>query len=110
MPDTKRAWISILIAAAIIVAIAALTTLVGSTALFFYRHSSAEFVSSESAADQLARTRSRFGGKRPLIDFNVRDEPVLHREDAPSAAVHQLTTLFILAYDTRARKLVRVNI
>jgi hypothetical protein len=108
--STKKTWISVLIAAVIIVGILAASA-VGGTAYFIYHHVHTEFTPTENAERQFARARARFAGQQPLIELTKGDEPVLHREvipkDMPAA---KLDTLRVLAYDTRANKLVNVSI
>ena len=109
MSKTKT-WISILIASVIVVGVLAVSA-VGGTAYFIYRHVHTQFTPVESADKQFADARARFAGQPPLIEMRRGDEPVLHREvipkDMPAA---KLDTLRVLAYDTRANKLVNVSI
>jgi nitrate reductase NapE component len=109
--STRRTWVSILIAAVIIVGVLAIAA-VGGTAYFFYRHINASFTPPENADAEFAQARARFAGQQPLIEIRKDDEPILHREAAPKrgAARPRLVALRVLAYDTRARKLVRVTI
>jgi hypothetical protein len=109
--STRRTWVSILIAAVIIVGVLAIAA-VGGTAYFFYRHINASFTPPENADAEFAQARARFAGQQPLIEIRKDDEPILHREAAPKrgAAPPRLVALRVLAYDTRARKLVRVTI
>lgn len=106
MADSKKTWISILIAAVVVVAVLA-AAIVGSTAFFFFRHISTQSTSSENAAVEFARARQRFTGGQPLIEFK-NDRPVVHRSDR--ASTENIETLQVLAYDDDERKLVRVNI
>ena len=109
--STKRTWISVLVAAVIVVGILAVTA-VGGTAYFIYRHVHTEFTPTEGADRQFADARARFAGKQPLIEMRKgSDEPVFHRETIPAAMPpEKLATLRVLAYDTRANKLVNVSI
>jgi hypothetical protein len=109
-PSNKKTWISVLIAAVIIVGILAVAA-VGGTFYFFSRHISSQFTPSEDAAHQFAAARDRFAGQQPLIEMRRGDEPVLHRETIPaSMPTTKLDSLRVLAYDTHAGKLVRVSI
>src|SRR5438132_510976 len=107
----RRTWVSILIAGIIIVGMLAFAA-VGGTAYFFYRHIHSEFTAPENADAEFARTRARFASQKPLIEFRKDDEPILHRELVPAAkaAGTPLVSLRVLAYDNRARKLVKVAI
>jgi hypothetical protein len=109
--STKRTWISILIAAVIVVGILAVSA-VGGTAYFIYHHVHTEYTPTDSADRQFQQARARFAGQQPLIEMrNGRDEPVFHREVIPKAMpAAKLDTLRVLAYDTRANKLVNVSI
>jgi hypothetical protein len=108
--SNKKTWISVLIAAVIIVGVLAVSA-VGGTAYFIYRHVNTEFTPTEDAEKQFAAARARFTGQQPLIEMRKGDEPVIHREaiwkTIPAA---KLETLRVLAYDTRANKLVNVSI
>jgi len=108
--SNRKTWVSILIAAVIIVGMIAITV-VGGTAFFFYRHINAQFTGQENAQQQFADARARFSGQRPLIEIKSDDEPVLHRElVAAGRSKAKLESLRVLAYDPRARKLVRISI
>jgi len=108
--STRRTWISILVAAVIIVGILAVAV-VGGTAWFFYRHINTQYTPREGAEEQFAAARARFAGQTPLIEIRRNDEPVVHRELVDKADSRaKLETLRILAYDPGDRKLVRVSI
>jgi hypothetical protein len=112
MPTSRKTWISILIAAVIIVGVLALTV-VGGTAFFIYRHVNAEFTNDQTAEQEFVSARERFSGQQPLIEIKRNEEPVVHREliqGSGAAAARKLDTLRVLAYDDRAGKLVRVSI
>lgn len=106
----KKTWISVLIASVIVVGILAVSA-VGGTAYFIYRHVHTQFTPVENAEQQFAAARARFAGQKPLLELKRGDEPVLHRELIPKdMPATKLDTLRVLAYDTRARKLVNVSI
>ena len=108
--STRKTWISIVIAAVIVVGIVAVSA-VGGTAFFIYRHVHTQFVQSDNADRQFADARARFAGQQPLIEMRKGDEPFLHREIIPKEMpATKLDTLRVLAYDTRANKLVNVSI
>ena len=107
---TKKTWISIAIAAVIIIGVLAISA-VGGTAYFIYRHVQTQFVPSETAEQQFAEARGRFAGQKPLIDIRKDEEAVVHRDMIPKTMpAAKLETLRVLAYDTRANKLVNVAI
>ena len=108
--STRKTWISVLIASVIIVGLLAVAA-IGGTAFFIYRHVNTQFTPSDNAEHQFAEARARFTGQQPLIEIRKDDEPVLHREVIPdSRPTAKLDTLRVMAYDTHARKLVRVSI
>ena len=108
--SNKKTWISVIIAAVIVVVILAVTA-VGGTAYFIYSHVHTQFTATEGADQQFAAARGRFAGQQPLIEIRKDDQPVLHRELIPKAMpAAKLDTLRVMAYDTRARKLVNVSI
>jgi hypothetical protein len=97
--STRKTWISVLIAAVIIVGVLAVSA-VGGTAYFIYRHVHTQITPTESADRQFAEARARFAGQRPL-----------NRDVIPKTMpAAKLDTLRVLAYDTRANKLVNVSI
>jgi|SRR5882724_1268773 len=106
----RKTWISVLIAAVIIVGILAVSA-VGGTFYFISRHVHTQFTGTETADQRFAEARARFAGQQPLIEIRKDDEPVLHRETIPKTMpAAKLDTLRVLAYDTRANKLVNVSI
>jgi type II secretory pathway pseudopilin PulG len=108
--STRKTWISVLIAAVIIVGILAVAA-IGGAAYFIHRHVETQFTGSENAAQQFQRARARFAGQQPLIEIQKGDRPVLHREVLrSSASASKLDMLRVIAYDDRAGKLVNVSI
>lgn len=107
MANTKKTWISILIAAVIVVVMLGVAV-VGGAALFVHRHVHSQLVPSETAAEEFARTRARFAGQRPLIELASNDEPTVHRE--PARVRQPLKALHVLAYDERQGKLVHADV
>ena len=108
--STGKTWISVIIAAVIIVGVLAVTA-VGGTAYFIYRHVHTQFTPTENADRQFAEARARFAGQRPLIEIRKDDEPIVNRDVIPKTMpAAKLETLRVLAYDTRANKLVNVSI
>jgi hypothetical protein len=108
--STRKTWISVVIASVIVIGILAVSA-VGGTAYFISRHVRTQFVETEGADRQFAAARARFAGQQPLIEMRKGDEPFLHREVIPKEMpATKLDTLRVLAYDTRANKLVNVSI
>ena len=107
---TRKTWVSIVIATVIIVGILAVSA-VGGTAYFIYRHVHTQFVPTEGADQQFKDARARFAGQKPLIEITRGEEPIFHRETIPKEMpAAKLDVLRVLAYDTRANKLVNVSI
>lgn len=112
MSGNRKTWISILIAAVVIVGVLALAV-VGGTAFFIYRHVQAEFINDQTAEQEFVSARARFGGQQALIEIKRGDEPIVHRDlinQSVAGNAHKLETLRVLAYDDTAGKLVRVSI
>jgi len=108
--SSRKTWVSIVIASVIIIGMLAVA-IVGGTAFFFYRHIDTQFTPPTNAEQQFSAARSRFAGSQPLIEMRLDDEPILHRELVAKAhSTTKLETLRILAYDSHARKLVRVSV
>jgi hypothetical protein len=112
MAGSRKTWISILIAAVIVVGMLALAV-VGGTAFFIYRHVNTQYASERSAGDEFAAARARFAGQQPLIELRHNEEPILHRDTGRGArppSTRKLESLRVLAYDEDEEKLVRVTI
>jgi hypothetical protein len=108
---SRKTWISVVIAAVIVVGMLALAV-VGGTAFFIYRHVNTQFTNETTASREFAAARARFVGRQPLIEMRHGEEPVMHRDlihKAP-ARDQKLHTLRVLAYDDNAGKIVRVSI
>lgn len=118
MANAKKTWISIVVAAVIVVFMLAVAV-VGVTAFFFYRHVNSQIVPESTALAEFNTIRSRFGGQAPMIEMasdellDAGHEPVahlhavVHRERVAPGEIH---ALHVLAYDTEHRKLVRADI
>jgi hypothetical protein len=109
-PKSRKTWISVLIAAVIIVGMLAAAA-VGGTVYFFSRHVHTQPVETADAAREFETARARFSGHPPLIEMRRGDEPLLHRELLKSEApARPLASLRVLAYDPDDGKLVRISI
>jgi len=109
--SNRRTWISIVVAAVIIVGILAAAA-VGGTAFFIYRHVHTQVTPSEDADARFREARERFAGQQPLLEMSRDDDrPRVHREVLPAErSTARIEALRVLAYDHRARKLVNVSI
>ena len=106
----RRTWISIAIAAVIIVGFLAAAA-IGGTAYFFYNHVHTQSAETADAAKEFDAARGRFAGQQPLIEMRRGDEPLLHREMLKSErAGRPLESLRVLAYNPDDERLVRVSI
>ncbi|MGE5244898.1 MAG: hypothetical protein ACM3SQ_11780 [Betaproteobacteria bacterium] len=108
MPSAKKTWISIALAAVIIIVVLGLAV-IGAGTYVVYSHVQAQFVAVDTAASEFARARARFAGQTPLIGFDQDDEPEVNRPPA-SAPRHGIHALHVLAYDARNHKLVNVEV
>ena len=106
MTNPRKTWLSIIVAAVIIVGMMAMTV-VGGTAYFIYSHIQTQLTPAENAEQQFAAARARFAGEQPLVEMRD-DERVLHRN--PTAPRRELRALHALAYDSRAHKLVHIEV
>ena len=109
--SSRKTWVSVLIAAVIIVGILAASA-VGGTAFFLYRHVQTQVTPSENAEQRFHEARARFSGQQPLLEMRRNDDrPIVnHQALSGPASTVKLASLRVLAYDQRARKLVNVSI
>ena len=112
MADTKKTWISILIAIFIVAGLAAIGLVAGS-AYWISRHVSSQVTSGESAEAEFVRERARFSGQQPLAEISGgRHDPTFRR--LPMAAGNprnvELQALHARVYDPDDGKLVRADI
>jgi hypothetical protein len=107
-PAKKRTWISILIAAIIIVGVMVIA-LVGTSAYFISRHIHAQITSTADADAQFDGARRRFAGQTPLIEMGTGDDPIVHRrpEGAHGAPIDVVRAM---VYSPDSRKLVNVSV
>jgi hypothetical protein len=111
MATSKKTWISVAVAAVIVLFVLA-AAVVGGTAFFIYRHIDTQSTTSMTAQQEFDSARKRFEGQRPLIEMRRGEEPVLHRdllknEKLPEKPLHSLR---VLAFDEDEGKLIRVTI
>jgi hypothetical protein len=111
MADTKKTWISILIAIFVITGLAAVGLVAGS-AYWISRHVSTELASTESAGAEFNRERAQFSGQQPLVEISGDgDNPTVRRLPMAAAAERaELQTLHARVYDPDEGKIVRVDI
>jgi len=109
--SSRKTWISIVVAAVIIVGILAAAA-VGGTAFFIYRHVQTQFTPSENAEERFRQARERFAGQQALIEIPRDDDrPRVRREVLPAErSTAKIEALSVLAYDVHAGKLVNVSI
>src|SRR5215510_5722522 len=103
MATNRKTWISILIAAVVIVGMLALAV-VGGTVFFIYRHVDTQYTSETSASREFDTARARFEGQQPLIEMRHNQEPILHRDliSRTHPPAKKLVALRVLAYDDDA--------
>jgi hypothetical protein len=103
---SRQAWVSILIAAVIVAAIAVIVA-IGGVALFVHDHVKSEVVEAASADTEFAQARARFAGKTPLLELRG-NEPVIHRD--ATAPRREVQALHVLAFDASQHKISRIDI
>ncbi len=89
--------------------------LVGGAIFEFRRHVKNEFVGSTVAEQEFSRTRERFRGQQPLVEFVGRenfdndDRATVHRPaaDAPRVQIHAIR---VLIYDENRGRLIRADV
>ena len=107
---SRKTWVSVLIAAVIVVGMLAAAA-VGGTVYFFYQHVHTQQAETADAAKEFETARARFSGHAPLIEMRRGDEPLLHRELLKSEApARPLQSLRVLAYNPDDGTLVRIAI
>jgi len=124
MTSSRKTWISILIAAAIVIGMLA-AAVIGGTAFFIYSHTSATFVTPETAARDFAAARARFAGATPLLELVTREparkdaaDDVDVDDDRVQVVVNRtgahdrrpINSLHVLTFQPRTGKLVNVDI
>ena len=105
----KKTWISILIAAVIIVCVLVAAG-IGGAVYVFTRHINTEFPSAGKAEAEIARERARFVGQQPLIDIRTGEATWHQAPDAGRLAPAALHALHVLAYDRDDGKLLHADI
>ena len=111
MSNSRKTWISVIIAAVIVVGILAAAA-VGGTAFFIYHHVQTQVTPSETAEERFHEARARFTGQQALLELRRDDDrPVVNRDalSGPPSTV-KLEALRVLAYDRHENKLVNVSI
>lgn len=107
---SRKTWVSVLIAAAIVVFVLAVAA-VGGVAFFIRSHVTTQVTPGQNAEEQFAQARVRFNGQQPLIDLREDDQAVLHRGIPPGAKPETpLQSLRVLAYSRTSGKLVQISI
>jgi hypothetical protein len=106
-----KTWLSIL-AAVLIVIVMLGAAAVGGSIYFFYSHIRQTPTEDTEADDRFARERQRLSNRRPLIEIDDRDEPVILRPDPTTQAARdaRLRTLRVLVYEPREQRMVDVDI
>ena len=113
MANTKKTWVSILIAVFLVAGLAAIGLVAGS-AYWISRHVSTQVTPTASAEAEFARERARFAGQQPIVEFSGdSDNPSVRR--SPTIATDrtqnvELQALHARVYDPDDGKLVRADI
>jgi uncharacterized membrane protein len=110
MAGTKRTWLTVVVAAVVVVFMVCIAA-VGGIAYFVYSHMETEFVDAAPADAKIAESRRRFAGQQPLIDIRQGHEPIVRRADpTPQQTSTSLQAMHAIVYDPSARKMVDVTI
>lgn len=108
--SSRKTWVSVLIAAVIVVFVLAVAA-VGGAAFFIRSHVSTQFTPRQTAEEQFTQARARFAGQQPLIEVGMGGQPVLHRDVGSGAKPGTLLqSVRVLAYDRESGRLVQVSI
>jgi len=111
MANTRKTWITVLVAVFIVAGLGAIGLVVGS-AYWISRHVSSQLTSIEGADAEFARERARFVGQQPLVEISGgENNPTVRRLPAAERAERvPLQTLHARVYDSDEGKIVRVEI
>jgi hypothetical protein len=112
MANTRKTWITILIAFFIIAGITAIG-LVAGTAYWVSRHVSTQLTSPESAEEEFSREQARFGGQQPLIEISGSGDNPTFRKSSNAEEDRlpgELKALHARFYDPGEGKMVRADI
>jgi len=104
--QNRRTWVSILIAALIVAAVAVIIA-IGGVAMFIHDHVNSEVVEAVGADAEFAQARARFAGKTPLLELRG-NQPIIHRD--ATAPRRPVQSLHMLAFDARQHKISRVDV
>ena len=112
MASTKRTWIWVVLGILATFVLVVGVFIVG-TIVEFRRHVKNEYVESAVAEQEFARTRTRFAGQQPLIEFTGRrrgtDDALIHRPDENAPRV-KINVLRVLIYDLQQGHLIHADI
>jgi hypothetical protein len=112
MASTKRTWIWVVLGILATFVLIVVVFVVG-TVVEFRRHVKNEYVESTVAEQEFARTRARFAGQQPLIEFTGgrgrSDDALVHRpvENAPRVPINSLR---VLIYDLQQGHLIHADV
>ncbi len=111
MASSKRTWLWIALGIAGTLLLVVIVVVVG--AIFeFRRHVHNDYVEDTVAEQEFARTRARFAGQEPLVEFSGKgrtEDAIVHRppDNAPRAEIH---TVRCLIYDFQQGHLIHVDV
>ncbi len=103
-----KRWVLITVGVAILLVIVGVGV-VGTMGYLAYKQTAVQTVSMESPDAEFAKARARFEGQAPYIDFTDKDGvemPVIHHDQEKARTA--LTTVHLLAWGPRDRKLARI--
>lgn len=105
----RRTWLQVAVAAIVVLAIAAIA-IVGGTTVYVSRHISTESVPADAAEERIAAARARFGSTRAFLRIGADGRAVMNGREATGDVHAPLAMLRALAYDPAARKLVDISV
>jgi hypothetical protein len=111
MAQTKRTWITVVVAVLIMLAICGIAV-VGGIAYIVSSHYHSEVLDAQPASLRFAEARQRFGGQQPLVQIRGPHDAVL-REDIRARrgrAAAKLHSIRALVYDPSENRLVDVTL
>lgn len=106
--QSRRTWLQVLIAAAMVIAIGGIA-LVGGAAFFLFRHIQSEAIAADAADARLTAARARFAGQPAFIAIDENGETVIKGRSGPASPA-PLTSLRALVFDASEERMLDVSI
>jgi len=107
MTGKRKTWISVLIAAVIVVVFLGAVA-IGSVFFFVRSHIHSAEAEPADAQAQFTAVRARFAGQVPFIELKTEDDVVVHREAAGER--REVRALHALFYNSREGRMSRLDV